>query len=76
MIDPTKAIIIPNTRIDNSLPVKFQPNLTNLIKLAPAIAGTAKKKENSAATYRLTPNNIEPKIVEPERDVPGIKANI
>ena len=36
----------------------------------------AKKNENSAATVRLKPNHMAPKMVAPLRDVPGIKASI
>ena len=39
------------------------------------MTGIAKKKEYSAATKREEPINIAPKMVEPEREVPGIKDN-
>ena len=38
--------------------------------------GIARKKENSAAMKREAPIRVAPKIVAPERDVPGIKASI
>ncbi len=34
----------------------------------------AKKNENSAATYLEVPSNTAPIIVEPDLDVPGIRA--
>ena len=34
------------------------------------------KKENSVATKRFVPTNNPPKMVEPEREVPGIKARV
>ena len=43
---------------------------------APAMTGIARKNENSAASTRGTPIRVAPRIVEPERDVPGISANI
>jgi hypothetical protein len=45
-----------------------------LIPLPPAIAGMERKKENSAATVRLQPRSIAPKMVVPLRDVPGTSA--
>lgn len=45
-------------------------------RLAPNIAGIAIKNENSAAVARLNPNKVAPKIVLPERLVPGTKAKI
>lgn len=49
-------------------------NLTIFSKLAPNIVGIPKKNENSVEIKREQPINIAPKIVAPERDVPGIKA--
>ena len=40
-----------------------------------AVIGLAKKNVYSVATTREVPNKIPPKIVEPERDVPGTKDN-
>ena len=48
--------------------------LTIFNKLAPAITGMAIKKENSLATYLEHPQCRPPKIVAPDRDVPGINA--
>ena len=42
--------------------------------LAPKMAGTAAKKENSVASVLSIPSSLAPKIVAPERDVPGIRA--
>ena len=44
------------------------------VELAPTIAGIDKKKENSAAIPRDAPKITAPKMVEPEREVPGISA--
>ena len=41
--------------------------------LAPSITGMAIKKENSAATVREVPSRVAPRMVEPEREVPGIR---
>ena len=71
-IDITNAVPIPKSRISNSLEVNEKPNLYNFSKLAPNIIGIDKKNENSAATNRLVPSTIAPRIVAPERDVPGI----
>ena len=37
------------------------------------MTGMPKKKENSAAAPLEQPSTIAPKMVEPERDVPGIR---
>ena len=37
------------------------------------MTGMARKKENSAATNRDVPRITAPKMVEPLREVPGIK---
>ena len=72
--DTINATNMPSSKTMSSEPVKLRPNLYNLIKLAPAIIGTDKKKEYSAATERDTPNSIAPSMVAPEREVPGTKA--
>ena len=36
------------------------------------MVGMARKKENSAAALRLRPRSMAPKMVAPEREVPGI----
>ena len=51
-------------------------NFTALRPLAPTIVGIAIKNENSAAAVRVRPRSIAPRIVEPEREVPGIIARI
>ena len=55
------------------MPVNVKPNFKSFIRLAPNITGTAKKKLNSAPVTRETPRIIAPKMVEPLREVPGIK---
>ena len=37
-----------------------------------SMVGMARKKENSAAAPRLRPRSIAPRIVAPDREVPGI----
>src|SRR5699024_11667301 len=69
----TCALPISTARIINSSGVKLNPKLKSLTKLAPNITGMDMKKENSAAIGRSVPSKIPPTIVEPERDVPGIK---
>ena len=45
--------------------------VTSFNRLAPNIAGIARKNVNSAAAVLDTPNNNAPTIVAPEREVPG-----
>ena len=59
-----------------SMPVAETPeslNFSHFNALAPSMVGMARKKENSAPAGLATPRAIAPKIVEPERDVPGIR---
>lgn len=70
--DTTNATIIPVKRMPISIPVKLKPNLKSLRKLAPNIIGIERKNEYSVATKREVPIRIAPKIVAPEREVPGI----
>ena len=75
-IDTTKDTAQPISIIIISWLVNVNPsrkNLSNFIALAPNIAGIPKKKENSAATVRDVPSSDAPSIVEPLRDVPGIR---
>ena len=74
-IEITKAVTIPTSNIAISVPVKAKPNFTSFNRLAPNITGIPKKKLNSAAKGRESPRSIAPKIVAPEREVPGIRAN-
>ena len=37
------------------------------------MVGMAMKKENSAPALRPTPSRMAPKMVEPEREVPGTR---
>ena len=53
-----------------------KPYLIISSRLAPNMTGIAIKKENSAATAREHPKNTAPRIVAPEREVPGISASI
>lgn len=71
--DTRKAMTMPKMSAKSSPPVKLNPNLTSLKRLAPIMVGTAKKKVNSAAATRDTPISKAPIIVAPERDVPGIR---
>ena len=54
--------------------IKKSPNSKSLSALAPKIAGTAAKKENSVALCLSSPSIRAPRMVAPERDVPGIIA--
>lgn len=74
-IETAKAASIPVKRIISSIPVNSKPNLSSFTALAPNITGIERKKEYSAAIYRDVPRIIAPRIVAPERDVPGIKDN-
>ena len=54
--------------------VRLNPNPSIFNALAPNITGIARKNENSEATPLLVPKRTAPKMVEPEREVPGIRA--
>ena len=78
MIETTKAIIEPVNKIMISSDPNVFPlarNLKIFKKLAPNITGIPKKNENSVATNREAPIKIAPKMVAPEREVPGINAS-
>ena len=68
------AKTIDKRRVNHSVPVKFPPCFISFKRLAPAITGTLKKKENSVAATLPTDKSIAPIMVAPEREVPGIKA--
>ena len=73
--DTKNETTIPTPRSKSSAPVATKPSRTNFITLssdAPSITGIAIKKENSALATLETPVIIPPRMVEPERDVPGI----
>lgn len=72
-METIKATAIPVNRMTISSLVKLNPNLTNFRALAPNITGIDRKNEYSAATNREVPSIIAPRIVAPEREVPGIK---
>ena len=67
------AVIIPVTRSPQSVEERAISLVTSFKKLTPNITGIARKNENSAAIPREQPRIIAPSIVEPERDVPGIR---
>ena len=72
------AEINPTARTPHSVPLTGVPDRTNLralMPLAPIMVGIAMKKENSAAAARDSPSSMAPRIVEPEREVPGISAS-
>src|SRR5690625_3107776 len=75
-IETKKEVIQPAARTINSSGVKLKPKPSSLTKLAPSITGMDMKNENSAAIGRSVPNKIPPTMVEPEREVPGIKDKI
>lgn len=68
------AKTIASRSVNHSIPEKCPPCLMSFRRLAPAMTGTLKKKENSVAATLPTESNIAPIIVAPERDVPGINA--
>ena len=77
-MDTKNATTHPTPKSTGSMPVNPPPSTTNfkiLSALAPNMTGIAKKNVNSAATFLETPINNAPKIVAPERDVPGINDN-
>ena len=74
-----KDTAIPKISSKISLLLALNPSKRNLIILrpdAPSIIGIAIKNENSALASLDTPERIPPKIVEPERDVPGIRESV
>ncbi|KAF5045015.1 hypothetical protein DSECCO2_485670 [anaerobic digester metagenome] len=70
--ETTNATVITVSNTAISVPVKHKPNLTSFNALAPNITGIERKNEYSAATYLDVPRMIAPRIVAPEREVPGI----
>ena len=76
-IETRKAVSVPLKSTTHSVKERVKPSRTNALKAlraeAPSITGIARKKENSAAAVLETPTRDAPRIVEPERDVPGIK---
>lgn len=78
MMETTKATIEPVNKIMISSDPNVFPlakNLKIFKKLATNITGIPKKNENSVATKREAPIKIAPKMVAPEREVPGINAS-
>ena len=74
--DTKNAVNVPVIRTIISVEFNVKPsskNFTTFKSDAPSITGIAKKNENSAAAVLDTLIVDAPKIVEPERDVPGIK---
>ena len=54
--------------------ISCQEYFTIFSRLAPNITGIPRKNENSAAAALEQPRTMAPSMVEPEREVPGIKA--
>ena len=72
--ETTKETTVPVIKKAISVASKLNPSIKNFNVSraeAPAITGIARKKENSAAAVLFTPTVDAPRIVEPERDVPG-----
>ena len=73
--DTRKDTRIPMSKRRSSKGAGVKPARTSFKTLrsdAPSMTGIARKKENSADAVRDTPVSIPPRIVEPEREVPGI----
>ena len=84
---PTHLVSTPHTLqymslliilIDLKYPdyIHTEKNPSVLISEPPTIAGMPIKNANSAPQVRENPIKIAPRIVAPERDVPGIIASI
>ena len=71
-MDTRNATAMPTTSRESSAAVKAKPNFTIFRRLAPNITGIPRKKLNSAATLLEAPRRMPPRIVAPEREVPGI----
>ena len=70
------AVSVPDISTIASVEFRERPSSINFATFkseAPSITGIAKKNENSAAATLETLTVDAPKIVEPEREVPGIK---
>ena len=77
--DTTKAETQPTAKTPHSVVVRATPSSISLATFkreAPSMVGMAIKKENSAAAPRDRPSIIPPRMVDPEREVPGISASI
>ena len=71
-----KLTTLPTISTAISVPVMPTPvsrNFRPLMAEAPSMVGLAIKKENSLPALRLTPSKIAPRMVEPDREVPGIR---
>src|SRR5471032_266817 len=64
----------PNHKQAHRIDGQRAPLFRELVKCGAENNGNVRKKENSVATLRSSPNNIPPIIVDPEREVPGISA--
>ena len=76
IIDTAKAVSVPTSITIISVISRERPSIKKAFahfkRDAPSITGIAKKKENSAAAVLDTLTKEAPRMVEPERDVPGI----
>src|SRR5260221_14224022 len=70
----TKLTTNPTAKGARSSPERSSRYFTSWEPVAANMIGTARKKENSVATWRERPNIIPPMIVAPDRDVPGRSA--
>ena len=78
MMETTKATIEPVIKIMISSDPNVFPlakNLKILKNLLQTLLEFLRKNENSVATKREAPIKIAPKMVAPEREVPGINAS-
>lgn len=77
MMETTKATIEPVNKIMISSDPNVFPLAKNLkiLKTCSKHYWNSKKNENSVATKREAPIKIAPKMVAPEREVPGINAS-
>ena len=71
-METTNATSIPSRSTTPCTPVNA-PNLTIFSSDAPNMTGTARKKVYSAARPRDAPIRMPPRMVAPERDVPGTR---
>ena len=73
--ETTKATTVPTNNVKSCGPTNRSAYLISFNPLAPSMTGIARKNENYAATVRVQPSITAPKIVAPDRDVPGISAS-
>ena len=74
MIDKKNEIIVPKAKMSICVLSIVGYIFNNLYAVAAAKVGTARKKENSAASFLFIPSAKPPRIVAPDLLTPGQRA--